>query len=189
MSKTPRDLLRRHGAPLPRAATVEAEVRTESIIPFVTVTAPESQTGIVFGALHEWRSRLSGAALVALRTFLTTGPTLPEMLISNWMTQKNLGGLLGVFLETGGGGAVVRVLFAYTKADLSREDINKQWAALVENPQPAEQDASAAIIRLRKIMIAGQDFTDSGLLALSTLDFGKVVCDRASMPFQSVDFA
>lgn len=189
MSQTPRDLLRRHGAPLPRAATVATEVRTEGIIKFATVTAPSHQSGLTFGALHEWRSRVSAAALGELRSFLTKGTTRPETLIDNWMKRRELGGLVGVFLETGSGGSVVRVLFAYTKANLSGEEINKAWAELVEKPKSEERKASAAIRTLRTLMVQGQDFAESGLLALSTIDYDKVVGDRGSMPFQSVDAA
>ncbi len=189
MSQSPRDLLRRHGAPLPRAATVATEVRTEGIIKFATVTAPGHQSGLTFGALHEWRSRVSGATLAELRSFLTKGATRPEALIDNWMKRRELGGLVGVFLETGSGGAQVRVLFAYTRADQSGEEINTAWAELVEKPKSDEKKASAAIRTLRTLLVQGQDFAEAGLLALSTLDYDKVVGDRASMPFQSVDSA
>ena len=83
----------------------------------------------------------------------------------------------------------MRVLFAYTKADQTAEEINKAWAGLVETPKADEKKASAAIRTLRSILVQGQNFSESGLLALGTLDFDKVFADRASLPFQSVDSA
>jgi len=187
MSQSPRDLLRRFGAPVPRAATVATEVRTEGIIKFGTVTAPGHQSGVTFGSLHEWRARLSAAALDDLRKFLTTGATRPEALIDNWMKAANLGAFVGVFLQTGSGGGVVRALFAYTQPQLSSEQVNEAWAQVVEKPKASEKKASAAIKKLRAVFVAGQDFAEAGLLSLSTLEYEKVMGDRGSMPFQSVD--
>jgi hypothetical protein len=132
---------------------------------------------------------LSGAALTDLRGFLTKGATPPETLIDNWLKKRELGSFLGVFLQTGGGGGVVRALFAYTKPQLSGEQINEAWAQLVEKPKTEEKKASAAIRELRATFVNGQDFAESGLLALSTLDFDRVFGDRGNLPFQSVDSA
>lgn len=187
MSQSPRDLMRQLGAPAPRAATVMTEVRTEGIIKFGTVTAPGHQSGVTFGSLYEWRAKLSAHALDGLRAFLTKGSPAPEALIDNWLKQSGMGAFVGVFIQTGSGGNVVRALFAYTKPQLGAEEINQAWAQLVEKPKTAEKKASAAIRQLRTIFVGGEGFTEAGMLTLSTLDYAAVMGDRGSKPFQSID--
>ncbi len=187
----PRDLLQGHGGvPGPRALPLLAEVRTQSSLPFHTVGQPNWANPEPFGIAHEWRCIMTWPQVARLRTFLKTNvaPTTstPEALIDAAMRALGIGFYLGTFLGQGHGGTEVRMLFAYS-SNMAVEEIAKTWAALLQNPAPAQQPASTALTTLRQMWNAGTENAETGLMLLAEIELDAMLGDPEKFPFGSVD--
>jgi hypothetical protein len=187
----PQDLLQGQGrVPGPRAVPLLAEVRTQSTLPFHSVSAPNWSNPGPFGVAHEWACTMSWDQIYKLQQFLkaNVAPTTstPEALIDAEMRGLNIGFYLGTFIGQGHGGAAVRMLFAYTSS-MAVEDIAKVWSTLLTAPTPAQRPAADAITALRRMWSAGTDKTEAGLMLLTQVDLDAELGDAEQFPFGSVD--
>ena len=180
------DLLRQHGAPLPRAMAMETEVRSEGIVRIDFLHVPEWAADLRSSSiLAEWRCTLQHDDVKALqnlvKTVLPSGVT-NEQAINEAFAKLDLGAYLGTFIEEGllvDGAATVRVLFAYRSATLKRiEDLNRRIYDLLINPGQL-REASTALNALRQIWRKGTNKWEGGLLMLS----GMKLYDPERFPY------
>lgn len=188
----PRELLsRQQRIPSARAVALEAEVRTQSTLPFHTVSIPDWANPAPIGTMHEWRCNLTWPQVLELQQFLQTplppGPSTPEALIDAAMRALRIGFYVGTFIGSGwGGGSDVRMLFSYN-VTLSVQDIGRAWAALVQQPEEPQKPAAEAITRLRGFWNAGTNSDENGLMMLVGVDLAKALADPEQFPFASID--
>lgn len=181
------ELLRKHGAPLPHAVTMETEVRSEGALTFQKLTVPGWATDVKSSSMiAEWRCDLDGAGVRDLQAFLKTvlpsGKTAQQA-INEALLAQDIGYYLGTFIEEGmlvAGAATVRMLFAYRPANLrSIGDINTAIHQLLTAAPPASQDGATALGTLRDKWMAGTAKTEGGLMMLSEIN----LFDASQFPY------
>jgi hypothetical protein len=183
-----RDLLRRHGAPLPNAVMLTTEVRTEGSLAFQTLNVPDWVEQVKpSSALGEWRCTLPSQDVDALQALLKTVIPAPgktnQQLINEALQALDIGSYMGTFIEEGllvDGSATVRMMFAYrttTLADMA--GIKRKLHGLITAPDPQHADASAALLKLRAFWSGGSDKWEGGLMLLSEVN----LYDPAVFPF------
>lgn len=167
-------LMQQHGAPLPNAAILETEVRTEGSIAFKTLNVPSWVDKVKpSSGMGEWRCTLTHGQLdqlqALLKTVLPLGNPL-EQVLNETFQALDIGSYTGTFVEEGllvDGAATIRVLFAFrstTFTDIA--GINRAIHNLLINPgQYAE--ASDALQKLRDIWRSGTNKWEGGLMMLS----------------------
>jgi hypothetical protein len=184
------DLLRQHGAPLPKAIPMNTEVRSEGALMLQQMNVPEWARTISASLLTEWRCTLSREDVRALqchlKTLLPHGVTVQEA-INEAFKKLDIGSYLGTFIEEGllvDGQAKVHVLFAYQSSSAnSLDEINQRIHSLLTD-QGSYRDTGDALQKLREIWRRGTDKWEGGMMMLSEInlyDPGRFPYTRAAL--------
>ncbi len=183
------DLLRTHGAPIPRAVTMETEVRSEGALTFAKLAVPDWASDLKSSSvLAEWRCDLAAAGLRDLQKLLKTlvGGKPTQQVINEALIAADIGTYLGTFIEEGmmvDGAATVRILFAYRFNSLgSIAAINTAFYQLLTAPPADRKAGSDALAKLRALWAGGTNRREGGLMMLSEVSLD----DPAQFPFSSV---